>query len=71
MDNYINEMDLIIYFQIYGNIKSVKIIESETNYYIFHAYLNFENTDSVEEALKADGSYLKSNIIRVKRVKVN
>ncbi len=59
------EMELGKFFEIYGDVNSVKLLQNKENQTIFSGFVNFENANSVEEALKADGKILKKSKIGV------
>jgi RNA recognition motif-containing protein len=58
-------MEVGKFFENYGNVKSVKIFENNKGEETCSGFVNFEDIDSVEVALKADGCILFSNKINV------
>jgi RNA recognition motif-containing protein len=64
-------MELGKFFEKYGDVRSVKILENKQGEAFTSGYVNFNNVESVELALKADGSMLKGNKIIVVRARIN
>ena len=48
-------MELGKFFEYYGEVISVKIFENKQNSNLFQGFVNFENSQEAEEALKAEG----------------
>lgn len=65
------EMELGKFFEKYGDVRTVKILENKEGEPLGSGYVNFNDNDSVEVALKADGNILKGKKISVVRARVN
>lgn len=64
------EMELGKFFEKYGDVRTVKILEPKEGELTAHGYVNFNDNDSVEVALKADASMLKGKKISVVRARI-
>ena len=62
------EMRLGRHFEKFGEIKDVRIVEDDRERSRGFGYVEFENVDTVTEALQADGNDLDGRKIRVARV---
>lgn len=56
------------HFEKYGDIKDVRIVEDENERSKGFGYVEFEEKETVEKALAADGSELDTRKIRVAKV---
>lgn len=63
-------MELGKFFEKYGDVRTVKILEPKEGETTLHGYVNFNDNESVEVALKAEGSLLKGKKITVVRARV-
>lgn len=61
-------MEVGKFFENYGNVNSVKILHNKEE--TCSGYVNFDDSDSVDVALKADGVILFSNKISVQRARI-
>ena len=64
-------MELGKFFEKYGDVRTVKILESKEGDLLGSGYVNFNDNESVDVALKADGSLLKGKKITVVRARMN
>lgn len=64
-------MELGKFFEKYGDVRTVKILENKEGESLGSGYVNFNDKDSVEVALKADGNILKGKKISVVRARLN
>ncbi len=55
-------------FEKFGEIKNVRIIEDENERSRGFGYVEFEDKDAVEKAIKVDGEELDGRKIRVAKV---
>ena len=63
------ELTLGRHFEVYGDIKTVKIIEDHDGRSKGFGYVNFETKEAVAKALKADDSELEGRNVKVSIVK--
>jgi hypothetical protein len=56
------------HFEKFGEIKNVRIIEDENERSRGFGYVEFEDKDAVEKAIKVDGEELDGRKIRVAKV---
>ena len=64
-------MELGKFFEKYGDVRTVKILENKEGDLMGSGYVNFNDNDSVDIAIKADGSLLKGKKIVVVRARMN
>jgi|688.fasta_scaffold1901690_1 RNA recognition motif-containing protein len=64
-------MELGKFFEKYGDVRTVKILENKEGEDFTSGYVNFNDVESVDIALKADGSLLKGKKISVVRARIN
>ena len=64
-------MELGKFFEKYGDVRTVKILENKEGDLTGSGYVNFNDNDSVDLAIKADGSLLKGKKITVVRARMN
>ena len=64
-------MELGKFFEKYGDVRTVKILENKEGDLLGSGYVNFNDNDSVDIAIKADGSLLKGKKITVVRARMN
>jgi RNA recognition motif-containing protein len=62
------EMRLGRHFESYGEVKDVRIVEDDKERSRGFGYVEFDNIESVEKALVADGSDLDGRKVRVAKV---
>jgi len=64
-------MELGKFFEKYGDVRTVKILENKEGEDFTSGYVNFNDVESVDISLKADGSLLKGKKISVVRARIN